>query len=114
VPSAIVGIRHAGETVIVGNSETGASVATPAGIHHLALVLTGYGSIATSVEAMRHNAVNYLCKPVTVSQRIAGFEFLNKAPEIRSEPPSVEEKEREHIQRALDEHRLFSRYVAAT
>jgi two-component system response regulator RegA len=68
------------------------------------LVLTGYGSIATSVEAMRRGAVNYLCKPVTVNQLIAGFEFLNKAPEVRSEPPSVEEMEREHIQRILDEH----------
>ena len=68
------------------------------------LVLTGYGSIATSVEAMRRGAVNYLCKPVTVNQLIAGFEFLNKTPDVRSEPPSVEEMEREHIQRVLDEH----------
>jgi two-component system response regulator RegA len=68
------------------------------------LVLTGYGSIATSVEAMRRGAVNYLCKPVTVNQLIAGFGFLSKAPEVRSEPPSVEEMEREHIQRVLNEH----------
>ncbi len=68
------------------------------------LVLTGYGSIATSVEAMRRGAVNYLCKPVTVNQLIGGFEFLNTSPDIRAEPPSVEEMEREHIQRVLNEH----------
>lgn len=68
------------------------------------LVLTGYGSIATAVEAMRRGAINYLCKPVTVNQLIAGFEPLGTPPELRQEPPSVEEMEREHIQRVLNEH----------
>lgn len=68
------------------------------------LVLTGYGSIATAVEAMRRGAVNYLCKPVSVSQLIAGFETLKQPPELRREPPSVEEMEWEHIQRVLAEH----------
>ncbi|BFN12244.1 response regulator transcription factor [Marinobacter sp. RI1] len=68
------------------------------------LVLTGYGSIATAVEAMRRGAMNYLCKPVTVSQLIHGFEPIEGAPELRREPPSVEEMEWEHIQRVLNEH----------
>lgn len=68
------------------------------------LVLTGYGSIATAVEAMRRGAINYLCKPVTVHQLISGFEALATAPELRPEPPSVEEMEWEHIQRVLNEH----------
>jgi len=68
------------------------------------LVLTGYGSIATAVEAMRRGAVNYLCKPVTVHQLISGFEALATSPELRHEPPSVEEMEWEHIQRVLNEH----------
>lgn len=68
------------------------------------LVLTGYGSIATAVEAMRRGAVNYLCKPVTVHQLINGFEALATIPELRPEPPSVEEMEWEHIQRVLNEH----------
>ncbi|RBW51901.1 response regulator transcription factor [Marinobacter sp. F3R11] len=68
------------------------------------LVLTGYGSIATAVEAMRRGAVNYLCKPVTVNQLITGFEALPTSPELRHEPPSVEEMEWEHIQRVLNEH----------
>jgi len=68
------------------------------------LVLTGYGSIATAVEAMRRGAINYLCKPVSINQILAGFELLEGAPELRSEPPSVEEMEWEHIQRVLNEH----------
>jgi two-component system response regulator RegA len=68
------------------------------------LVLTGYGSIATAVEAMRRGAVNYLCKPVTVAQLLAGFEPLETPPALRPEPPSVEEMEWEHIQRVLNEH----------
>lgn len=68
------------------------------------LVLTGYGSIATAVEAMRRGAVNYLCKPVTVSQLLAGFEPLDAPPDLRNEPPSVEEMEWEHIQRILNDN----------
>ncbi len=68
------------------------------------LVLTGYGSIATATEAMRRGAVNYLCKPVTVNQLMASFEPLDGSPDIRNEPPSVEEMEREHIQRILNDN----------
>jgi len=68
------------------------------------LVLTGYGSIATAVEAMRRGAVNYLCKPVTVNQLLAGFEPLDAPPDLRNEPPSVEEMEWEHIQRILNDN----------
>lgn len=68
------------------------------------LVLTGYGSITTAVEAMRRGARNYLCKPVTVNQLISGFAPLDGEPKLRPEPPSVEEMEWEHIQRVLNEH----------
>ncbi|GGY72442.1 response regulator transcription factor [Marinobacter zhanjiangensis] len=68
------------------------------------VVLTGYGSIATAVEAMRKGAVNYLCKPVTAGQIIEGFEPDRHQPALRSQPPSVEELEWEHIQRVLAEH----------
>jgi two-component system response regulator RegA len=68
------------------------------------LVLTGYGSIATAVEAMRRGAVNYLCKPVTLSQLTAGFSPLDGPPATREEPPTVEEMEWEHIQRVLNAH----------
>lgn len=68
------------------------------------LVLTGYGSIATAVEAMRRGAVNYLCKPVSANQLIAGFGPVSSLPGLRPEPPSVEEVAWEHIQRVLNEH----------
>lgn len=68
------------------------------------LVLTGYGSIATAVEAMRRGAVNYLCKPVTLLQLKAGFESLDRFPDLRQDPPSVEEMEWEHLQRILNEN----------
>ncbi len=68
------------------------------------LVLTGYGSIATAVEAMRRGAANYLCKPVTVNQLMNGFEPLDAPPDLRPEPPSVEEMDWEYIQRVLNEH----------
>lgn len=68
------------------------------------LVLTGYGSIATAVEAMRRGAINYLCKPVTLTQLTAGFSPLESTPTMREAPPSVEEMEWEHIQRVLNEH----------
>lgn len=67
------------------------------------LILTGYGSIATAVEAMRKGAVNYLCKPVTADQIIEGFEPDRHEPALRQQPPSVEELEWEHIQRVLAE-----------
>lgn len=68
------------------------------------LVLTGYGSIATAVEAMRRGATNYLCKPVTLNQLKAGFSPLDSPPATREEPPTVEEMEWEHIQRVLAEN----------
>lgn len=67
------------------------------------VVLTGYGSIATAVDAMRRGATNYLCKPVTVDQLIAAFE-PDAVPDLRPAPPSVEELEWEHIQRVLGEN----------
>lgn len=69
------------------------------------LVLTGFGSIATAVEAMRRGAINYLCKPVTANQLLAGFEPLDGPPDLRNEPPSVEEMEWEHIQRVLNDNK---------
>ena len=37
------------------------------------VVLTGYGSIASAVEAMKLGAVNYLCKPVDADTVVAAF-----------------------------------------
>ena len=68
------------------------------------VVMTGYGSIATTVEAMRRGAVNYLCKPVKVNQLLDAFKETQPEPDLRETPPSVEEMEWEHIQQVLNQH----------
>ena len=74
------------------------------------VVLTGYASIATAVEAIKLGATQYLSKPVDVDALLAAFEadtrpseqaIANAAPSI---PLSVERMEWEHIQRVLLEH----------
>lgn len=68
------------------------------------VVLSGYGSIATALEAIRLGAVNFLPKPADVDDILAAFD-----PETsrgRSETgawnaPSLARAEWEHIQRVL-------------
>ena len=75
-------------------------------INHPAMqivVLTGYGSIATAVEAVRRGAMNYLQKPLDADQILAAFD---KDPEAEAAPsaettPSLARVEWEHIQRVL-------------
>lgn len=73
------------------------------------VVLTGYASIVTAVDAIKRGALNYLCKPVNASQLLQAFD--EKAvtevaePEIEEASPlSVDRLEWEHIQRVLHEH----------
>jgi len=68
------------------------------------VMLTGYGSIATAVEAVRLGASNYLCKPVTADQLLTAFNKDAREPDLRTAPPSIEELEWEHIQRVLAEN----------
>jgi len=71
------------------------------------VVLTGYASIATAVDAIKLGAVQYLAKPVEVDSIIAAFDasVLPNADEPPSvEPLSVDRLEWEHIQRVLHEH----------
>ena len=69
------------------------------------LVLTGYGSIATAVDAMRLGAVDYLSKPADADQIEAALFGGNEGPETASEPeasvPSLDRVEWEHMQRVL-------------
>jgi two-component system, response regulator RegA len=68
------------------------------------VVLTGYGSIATAVEAMRLGARNYLTKPANADQIIAAFELEPcTAGELEFEIPTLAKLEREHIERVLRE-----------
>ncbi len=67
------------------------------------VVLTGYGSIATAVEAVRRGAMNYLIKPLDADQILAAFDSDPAAhPPISQEStPSLARVEWEHIQRIL-------------
>lgn len=71
------------------------------------VVLTGYASIATAVDAIKLGAVQYLAKPVEIEAILAAFENDDEsdldlvAPD---EPLSVDRLEWEHIQRVLNEN----------
>ncbi len=68
------------------------------------VMLTGYGSIATAVEAVRAGAVHYLSKPVDVDQILAAFEGKSASdPGGDHEVPSLARVEWEHIQRVLSD-----------
>lgn len=71
----------------------------------LIVVVTGYGSIATAVEAMRLGAHDYLTKPANADQILAAFDADPNAesPEPTYEVPSLAKLEREHIERVLQE-----------
>jgi two-component system response regulator RegA len=69
------------------------------------LMLTGYGSIATAMEAVRLGAVNYLTKPADVDDILAAFSPEGQAIEAGAdvETPSLARVEWEHIQRVLND-----------
>ena len=71
------------------------------------VILTGYSSISTTVEAIKLGATHYLCKPAGVEEIIAAFETRSgKAGEVplQDSPPSVNRLEWEHIQKVLNQH----------
>lgn len=70
------------------------------------VVLTGYASIATAVEAIKLGATHYLAKPVDADEIVAAFDKQsgNADIELSSSPLSVERLEWEHIQRVLVEN----------
>jgi two-component system response regulator RegA len=65
------------------------------------LMLTGYGSIATAVQAVREGAVGYLPKPADADEIIAALNGTQTATEKGVETPSLARAEWEHIQRVL-------------
>ncbi len=70
------------------------------------VILTGYSSINTAVEAIKLGADQYLCKPASIKEIITAFEGDAGDPdtEIAESPPSVNRLEWEHIHRILDEN----------
>lgn len=68
------------------------------------LLLTGYASIATAVEAIKRGAHDYLAKPVDadqVVQALLGESRHAEAAELPDAPPPLKRLEWEHIQRVL-------------
>ncbi len=69
------------------------------------VVLTGYASIATAVEAIKLGATHYLTKPADADEILAAFSRAEGTPEtpVASRPISVNRLEWEHIQKVLSE-----------
>lgn len=67
------------------------------------IVLTGYGSIATAVDAMRRGAIDYLTKPCDAEQIVSAFDRRREGdpPDDTENVPSLARVEWEHIQRVL-------------
>jgi two-component system response regulator RegA len=73
------------------------------------VVLTGYGSIATAVEAIKLGATQYLTKPVEVDDILTALQHTplpreTAAAAVQPKPLSVRRAEWEHIQRVLTEY----------
>jgi two-component system response regulator RegA len=67
------------------------------------VVLTGYASIATAIEAVKLGAHYYLAKPANADDVVAALHGDSSAmAEIREKPLSVNRLEWEHIQRVLN------------
>lgn len=123
-------VAHSGEQALAAAADTAFAYATidlqlehDSGLQWIAplrrqlpqarlLVLTGYASIATTVQAIKAGADNYLSKPanlnsilsaLTHSASDAGIDALDGLA-MSAMPLSVERLEWEHIQRVLAEH----------
>ncbi len=64
------------------------------------VVLTGYGTIGTAVEAVRMGAVNYLNKPADADEIEAALKGQKPAPPV-DEVPSLDRQEWEYLNRIL-------------
>lgn len=71
------------------------------------VMLTGYASIATAVEAIKLGATHYLAKPVDADEIIVAFERTSGDADVQisSHPLSVDRLEWEYIQRVLNENK---------
>ncbi|MFZ2269475.1 MAG: response regulator [Azonexus sp.] len=71
------------------------------------VVLTGYASITTAVDAIKLGAIQYLAKPVEIEAILGAFDN-DEGPDLDlpapDEPLSVDRLEWEHIQRVLNEN----------
>ncbi|TWI54405.1 two-component system response regulator RegA [Pseudomonas duriflava] len=70
------------------------------------VILTGYSSIATAVEAIKRGATNYLCKPADADDVLTALlsQHADVDTLVPENPMSVDRLQWEHIQRVLNEH----------
>ena len=70
------------------------------------LVLTGYASIATAVEAIKLGAVHYLAKPANADEIVAALQRVEGDISVPAseQPLSVRRLEWEHLQKVLLKH----------
>lgn len=70
------------------------------------VILTGYSSIATAVEAIKLGATDYICKPADADELLAAFYKAEGNPDasLAAQPPSVNRLTWEHIQKVLQEY----------
>lgn len=88
------------------DGKTGLDVIRTGIRHHptlKAVVLTGYGSIATATKAIKLGAVGYLTKPAEIEDIIAALESdeIKKTGNDNISAPSLARVEWEHISRVL-------------
>ena len=71
------------------------------------VMLTGYASIATAIEAIKLGAIHYLAKPCDADEVVAALNKNNEGDSslpVSDSPLTVNRLEWEHIQRVLAEH----------
>lgn len=70
------------------------------------VILTGYSSITTAVDAIKLGAVNYLSKPANTDEILQAFDNIEGNPNttVSETPLSVDRVEWEHIQKILKEN----------
>ncbi|KFZ38766.1 chemotaxis protein CheY [Shewanella mangrovi] len=68
------------------------------------IMLTGYASIATTVEAMKRGATDYLAKPVGLAELVQRLQNTADVTTITPSPMTPAQVEWEHIQRVLLAH----------
>jgi two-component system response regulator RegA len=77
-----------------------------------AIVLTGYGNIATAVNAVKSGAIDYLAKPADADDVVAALLASgDKKPDPPENPMSADRVRWEHIQRVYE---LCGRNVSET
>jgi two-component system response regulator RegA len=71
------------------------------------IVLTGYGSIPTTISAMKRGANYYMSKPADAEQVLTAYESLHstteESQEVPAAVPSLARVEWEHLQRVISD-----------